>query len=74
MPMKVITTIAGLSSALFGGSAQAYVGPGAGLGAIVLTIAIGIGVLLLVVGFLWYPLKRLLKGRRNDSSDTESEG
>ena len=45
-------------------TAHAYIGPGAGLGAIVVTVAVVLGVLLLLVGFLWYPLKRVLSGRK----------
>jgi len=41
--------------------ASAYIGPGAGLGAFALTIGLALGVLLLLIGFLWYPLKRLLR-------------
>lgn len=43
--------------------AAAYIGPGAGLGAIAVTLAILLGVVLLVVGLVWYPLKRMLKAR-----------
>jgi ABC-type transport system involved in cytochrome bd biosynthesis fused ATPase/permease subunit len=42
-------------------TALAYIGPGAGLGAIAITIALVLGMLLLVIGLVWYPLKRLLK-------------
>ncbi len=41
----------------------AYIGPGAGLGALVVTIALVLGAVLLLVGLVWYPLKRLRKGR-----------
>lgn len=41
----------------------AYIGPGAGLGAIVVTIALLLGAVLLLIGLVWYPLKRLRKGR-----------
>ncbi len=51
-------------------AAQAYVGPGAGLGAIAVTIAVLLGILLLLVGFLWYPLKRMLR-KRKDPSQSE---
>jgi len=51
-------------------SAFAYIGPGAGLGAIATFVAIILGLLLLIVGFLWYPMKRMLKKRRQ----TESKG
>lgn len=41
--------------------ALAYVGPGAGLAAIGTVLALISALLLAVVGFLWYPLKRLLR-------------
>jgi hypothetical protein len=44
-------------------AAQAYVGPGAGLGAIAVAVAVVLGLGLLIIGFLWYPLKRLLRGK-----------
>lgn len=48
----------------------AYIGPGAGLGAILFTIALVLGVLLLVMGLVWYPLKRVLKNRRGETVGT----
>jgi flagellar biogenesis protein FliO len=45
----------------FATPAMAYIGPGAGLGAIALTVGLVLGVALLLVGFLWYPLKRILR-------------
>lgn len=44
--------------------AQAYIGPGAGIGAIAITVAFLVGAILLFVGLVWFPLKRLLK-RKN---------
>ena len=41
----------------------AYIGPGAGLGALIVTIALVLGAVLLLAGLVWYPLKRLRKGR-----------
>lgn len=49
--------------------ALAYIGPGAGLGAIAITVALLMGVLLLVVGLVWYPLKRFLKRRGDGAAD-----
>ena len=49
--------------------AHAYIGPGAGLGAIAATIALALGVLLLIVGLVWYPLKRIMKRRSGGASD-----
>lgn len=46
----------------------AYIGPGAGLGAILLVIALGLGALLLLVGLVWYPLKRFFGTSTNDAA------
>lgn len=55
--------------------AFAYIGPGAGLGAILTTVAFLVGILLLLVGFVWFPLKRLLRRMRGkrpqDAGPTE---
>lgn len=50
--------------------ALAYIGPGAGLGAFAVAIALGLGVLLLVIGLVWYPLKRLLNGRTESAASS----
>lgn len=53
----------------------AYIGPGAGLGAILLAIALGLGVLLLLVGLVWYPLKRLFRsGSEEHTTSTPPDG
>jgi hypothetical protein len=50
-----------LATVFLGDLAQAYVGPGAGLSAIgsilSLLAAIGLG----IVGFIWYPIRRLTR-------------
>jgi hypothetical protein len=45
------------------GAAEAYVGPGAGLTALGTVFAFFAALVLAAVGFVWYPLKRLLRGR-----------
>lgn len=50
---------------------QAYIGPGAGLTAIGSIIAFVAAILLMAVGFLWYPIKRFIKGKRDDSNQDE---
>ena len=62
--------VAFLAPFLVANTAHAYIGPGAGLGAIAVTIALVLGVLLLFAGLVWYPVKRLLKGK----SGSEPEG
>lgn len=44
--------------------AAAYIGPGAGLSAIGTVVALLGAVSLAVVGFVWYPIKRLRNKRR----------
>ena len=68
--MRLMSLVAAL--VLMPISASAYVGPGAGLGAIAVTIALILGVVLLFIGFLWYPLRRVLR-KRKSSSDAGSE-
>ncbi len=43
------------------GTAQAYVGPGLGLGALGAVLGVVLSVLLALFAIFWYPLKRLLK-------------
>lgn len=55
--------------------AVAYVGPGAGLTAIGTMVAVILAILLALVGFVWYPLKRLLHKRREEPEhEVEVEG
>jgi hypothetical protein len=42
-------------------AAHAYVGPGAGLTALGTVLALLAAVLFALVGFVWYPMKRLMK-------------
>lgn len=44
--------------------AYAYIGPGAGLTAIGTALALVSALFLAVVGFVWYPVRRLLRKRR----------
>lgn len=63
---KRISTALGLAllAVIYSGAAQAYVGPGAGLGVIGTLIAFIGTVLLAIVGFVWYPIKRVLRKKR----------
>ncbi len=54
--------------------AMAYVGPGSGLSAIGAFLAVIAGILVAIFGFIWYPVKRLLrkiKSRRDSKGDGE---
>ncbi|MCB1516940.1 MAG: hypothetical protein KDJ19_04900 [Hyphomicrobiaceae bacterium] len=61
--MKKLVPLALLFAALSVEPAFAYIGPGAGLSAIGTLVAIVVAAIMAVVGFVWYPVKRLLKGK-----------
>lgn len=52
--------------------AFAYIGPGAGLGAIGSLLGMIAAVFVAIFGFVWYPIKRILKGRKS-SRTTDDE-
>jgi len=43
--------------------AGAYIGPGAGITALGLLLALVSAILLAIVGFVWFPIKRLMRAR-----------
>lgn len=45
-------------------NASAYIGPGMGLTAIGSCLALVAAILAAVLGFLWYPIKRIMRHRR----------
>jgi len=59
---------------LFPKPAAAYVGPGAGLSAIGAFLAIFVGLIVAVLGFLWYPIKRLLRTFKKRNDDKKGDG
>ena len=65
----VVPVVVGTSLATSG-----YIGPGAGLGAILVLIAVVLGVLLLLAGVFWYPLKRMVRARRGTTPREEDAG
>jgi hypothetical protein len=63
-PRALISLALALPLACTAQAALAYVGPGAGVTAIGTLLALLGAGLLAVVGFVWYPAKRLLSRRR----------
>lgn len=52
--------------------AWAYVGPGAGIGAIAAFVGVLLFLVVAVFGFLWYPIKRMRqKGRKGSKPKAE---
>jgi hypothetical protein len=61
---------------LFPQPAAAYVGPGVGLGAVGVFLAIVAAFVVAIFGFIWYPIKRLLrmfKKQSNDQKDNDQK-
>jgi hypothetical protein len=40
--------------------AFAYIGPGLGLGVFASVLGVLVGLLMLIIGIIWYPIKRLI--------------
>jgi hypothetical protein len=51
-------------AALVAAPAAAYIGPGVGLGVIGAIFAAIVGFLMIIAGLVWYPVKVLLRKRR----------
>ena len=45
-------------------SAFAYIGPGVGIGAIAATLGVIVAIFAALFGLIWFPVKRLLKKRK----------
>jgi len=45
-------------------AAQAYVGPGVGAGTIAIVLGILSTIFMAFVGIIWYPIKRMMKRRK----------
>lgn len=63
---------ASLFCSCFPSLVHAYVGPGAGLSAIGSFLALLAAILIAIVGFLWFPIKRLLRKRKNKKEAKQS--
>lgn len=69
----ILTT---LTATLGPGVAFAYIGPGAGITAIGSILALLLGILLAIIGFIWYPLKRFMRSRtqKKDNNKLLNQG
>ena len=55
------------------GEALAYIGPGAGLSAFGSLLALIAAIFLTIIGFIWYPVKRILRRRKTKQEKQESD-
>jgi hypothetical protein len=44
-------------------SAQAYIGPGVGAGVVATVLGVVSSIFLLLIGIIYYPIKRMLRGK-----------
>jgi hypothetical protein len=57
--------VGALSLLLYTSAALAYIGPGLGTGAAAAILGIFAGLAMLVIGVIWYPLKKLIRYLRS---------
>ena len=65
LPAAIIAESGGLSMEVV----RAYIGPGSGIGAVGALAALVATGVLMVIGFLWYPVKRVLRSRRKNGKN-----
>lgn len=56
-----------LTMLTFCSNTEAYIGPGMAVGTAALTLGLFIAFIMLVIGLVWYPIKRLRNAMRRDS-------
>ena len=55
-------------------TAEAYVGPGMGLGVFAAVLGFVTAILLALAGMVWYPVKRMLRNRRAPAAQGAAGG
>jgi hypothetical protein len=57
--------------------AHAYIGPGLGLGSLMIVVGLGLSIILAAIAIFWYPIKRILFGQsstiQEENEDDEDE-
>lgn len=51
--------------------AHAYIGPGSGLSAVGALLALGAALIVAFIGFVWYPIRRMRRNRRERSATND---
>lgn len=65
MKRKILNYLLTVTVLAYTPLAFAYIGPGLGAGAIATVLGIVFGLLMLVIGVIWYPIKRLVRRFRS---------
>ncbi|WP_227268008.1 hypothetical protein [Roseobacter weihaiensis] len=69
---NAVALVLGIGFAVLPVAAHAYVGPGAGLTAIGTMVALVAALILALVGFVWYPIKRLMRANKAPVETTDN--
>ena len=64
--------VAALLVALVPSDGHAYIGPGAGLSAFGALLALVVTVIVAIFGFVWYPIKRLVRSMKRRRAQGET--
>ncbi len=70
--VRIFSLVIAISLAPPWQTAEAYIGPGAGISAIGTVVALVAAILLAIVGFVWYPIKRL-RAKRLQAKSQQAE-
>ena len=65
MKRKNLVYLFAVAIGVYSPLALAYIGPGLGMGAVGAVLGTLAGLLMLVVGVIWYPVKRLIRRFRS---------
>ena len=74
MRMSIVLAATIDTVAMSSGEAHAYIGPGAGISAIGAVVAFLAAIVFAIVGFVWYPVKRLRAALRSRSAARRETG
>lgn len=69
MSKTILVSVSFALAALFPGAALAYIGPGVAGGVIATVVGVLGAIFLAIVGVLYYPIKRMLKGRKSAAAE-----
>ena len=72
MRVVYVTMVAALLVAILPSDAHAYIGPGAGLSAFGALLALVATVIVAIFGFVWYPIKRLMRSLKRRQAGREA--
>jgi len=70
---KLTGTALALTAIVLPATAQAYIGPGMGAGAIAATLGVVAAVFMAFVALLWYPFKRMFGLGKKKPADAQPE-